>query len=94
MRIARQLLLGAVALSRFTVAQDDNNDDEYKVHGNSGANNASTPHVREGNYTVHFVTVGKDTFNFRVQLSPSTISFNHANYLRSRTVFVLNQEIK
>lgn len=92
MRIARQLLFGALAFWRFTVADGD--DDEYGILGNTGANNQTgTPHVREGNHTVHFVTVGNDTNNFYVQLSSSTARLNHANYRRSRTVFALNQEM-
>jgi hypothetical protein len=93
MRIAKQLLLGGLALSRFTVADDDGDDDTYPVYGNYGAENQTTHQVREGNITVHFVTAGKSTNNFYVLLSSSTAGLNHANYLRSQTAFVLSQEI-
>ena len=91
MRIAKQLLLGALAFSRFTVADGD--DDTYGILGNTGANNKTTPQFREGNHTVHIVTVGNYTNNFQVQLLSSTVDLNRANSHHSRTVLLLHQEM-
>ena len=66
MRLLTQLLVAAFALSRFAVAQNDGQDESDKVNGNYDAKNATTPHVREGDHVVHFVTVGKANNNFYV----------------------------
>ena len=71
MRLISRLLLAALAYSRFVQCDDkDDGDDEYKVKGNDDAANATTPHVREGDHVVHFVTVGKADNNFYVPRSP------------------------
>jgi hypothetical protein len=72
MRLVTRLLLAALAYSRFVQCDDkEEGDDEYKVKGNYDANNQTyTPHVREGDHIVHFVTVGKANNNFYVRRLP------------------------
>lgn len=65
MKIVSQLLVAALVCSRAAFAQDDE-DEEYKVKGNADAKNQTTPHVREGDHVVHFITVGKAANNFYV----------------------------
>ena len=38
-----------------------------KVTGQVGAVNSTTPTAREGDHTIHYVTVGKAENNFRVR---------------------------
>jgi hypothetical protein len=60
-------LLAAAALVGAVLAADD--DGETRVHGQVGAENATTPMVQDGNRTIHFVTVGKATNNFYVRMN-------------------------
>ena len=62
--IAR-LLAGLVVAAGFASAQ-------HKVTGQTGAENSTTPTAKDGDHTIHYVTVGKATNNFYVRTAQHT----------------------
>lgn len=59
------------------------------VNGVVGANNATTPTEKDGNITIHYVTVGEATYNFKVRGVHNTSHKGATDTSCSQTVSML-----
>ena len=60
------ILRYAVAIAALLGITLAASSDLNPVHGQTGAENSTTPTAQDGNKTIHYVTVGKATNNFYV----------------------------